>query len=158
MKAVVQRVTQASVEIDGRIHSAIGRGMVVLLGVEVGDTTADADFLARKIAELRIFEDADGKMNLSAGDAGGSALVVSQFTLCADCRKGRRPSFISAAPPAVATELYEHFTAKLAEAGIPVKTGVFQAHMLVHIDNDGPVTFVLEDKKETSQEDGKARR
>ncbi|HUU69103.1 MAG TPA: D-aminoacyl-tRNA deacylase [Planctomycetota bacterium] len=144
MKAVVQRVTQASVEIGGRIHSAIGRGMVVLLGVEQADTSADADFLAKKIAELRMFEDADGKMNVSAADAGGSALVVSQFTLCADCRKGRRPSFISAAPPNVATELYEHFVAKLAEFDVPVKTGIFQAKMLVHIDNDGPVTFVVD--------------
>ena len=144
MKIVVQRVTQASVEIAGRMHAAIGKGMVVLLGVEKGDSEADADFLAKKIAELRMFEDADGKMNLPASEVGGAALVVSQFTLCADCRKGRRPSFDAAAPPDAAEKLYEYFVAKLSELDVPVKTGVFQAEMLVHIDNDGPVTFILD--------------
>jgi len=146
MKAVVQRVTQASVEIDGRMHCAIGKGMVVLLGVEKGDGQSDADFLARKIAELRIFEDAAGKMNLPAGEVGGAALVVSQFTLCGDCRKGRRPSFDAAAPPDAAQVLYEYFAARLQEFDVPVKTGVFQAEMLVRIDNDGPVTFILESR------------
>ncbi|HUS58669.1 MAG TPA: D-aminoacyl-tRNA deacylase [Planctomycetota bacterium] len=146
MKAVVQRVSSASVQIGGRLHSAIGKGMVVLLGVESGDTDADADLLAAKIAGMRFFADAAGKMNLAAGDVGGAALVVSQFTLCADCRKGRRPSFINAAQPAEAERLYERFAANMREAGIRVETGVFQAEMLVHIDNDGPVTFVIDTK------------
>ncbi len=146
MKAVVQRVTQASVAIDGRIHSAIGRGVVVLLGVEVGDSEKDADFLAKKIGGLRVFEDADGKMNLSAREVGGAALVVSQFTLCGDCRKGRRPSFDKAAPPDEANALYEYFVAKLGEHDVSVKTGVFQAEMIVHIDNDGPVTLIIDSR------------
>ncbi|NQT20473.1 MAG: D-tyrosyl-tRNA(Tyr) deacylase [Planctomycetes bacterium] len=144
MRTVVQRVTQASVEIDGRIHSAIGRGVVVLLGVEVGDSEKDADFLANKIAGLRIFEDADGKMNLAAGQVGAMALVVSQFTLCGNCRKGRRPSFDKAAQPDEADRLYQYFVSRLLEHDIPVKTGVFQAEMLVHIDNDGPVTLIID--------------
>ncbi len=146
MKAVVQRVTQASVAIDGRIHSAIGRGVVVLLGVEVGDSEKDADFMAKKIGGLRVFEDADGKMNLSAREVGGAALVVSQFTLCGDCRKGRRPSFDKAAPPDEANALYEYFVAKLSGHDISVKTGVFQAEMIVHIDNDGPVTLIIDSR------------
>jgi len=144
MKAVVQRVAQASVQIDDRIHAAIGKGMVVLLGVETGDTAADADRLAAKIAAMRFFEDAAGKMNLAAAELAGAALVVSQFTLCADVRRGRRPSFVNAAPAAVAKSLYERFADQLREAGLSVKTGVFQAEMLVRIDNDGPVTFVLD--------------
>ena len=147
MKAVVQRVTQASVEIGGRIHSAIGKGIVILLGVAAGDSEKDADFLANKIGGLRIFEDAAGKMNLSAAEVGGAALVVSQFTLCGDCRKGRRPSFDKAAPPDEADRLYQHFVSKLREHDISVKTGVFQAEMLVHIDNDGPVTLIIESKQ-----------
>ena len=147
MKAVVQRVSLASVEIDGRIHAAIGKGIVVLLGVESGDADSDADWLAGRIGGLRIFEDDAGKMNLAAADAGGAALVVSQFTLCADCRKGRRPSFDAAAPPDEARRLYERFAAKLREAGLSVKTGVFQAHMIVHIDNDGPVTFAIDSRQ-----------
>ena len=146
MKAVVQRVRQGSVEIAGRIHAAIGKGLVVLLGVEKGDTEADADFLAKKIAELRLFPAADGKMNLAAPAVGGSALVVSQFTLAADCRKGRRPSFATAAPPDEASRLYDYFVRKLGEFDLPVKTGVFQADMLVRIDNDGPVTFILQSR------------
>jgi len=147
VKAVVQRVTGASVEIDGRIHSAIGKGLMVLLGVEAGDSEKDADFLAKKIGGLRIFEDAAGKMNLSAADVGGAALVVSQFTLCGDCRKGRRPSFDRAAPPDEARRLYRHFVSKLGEHDISVKSGVFRAEMLVHIDNDGPVTLIIESKQ-----------
>jgi D-tyrosyl-tRNA(Tyr) deacylase len=146
VRAVVQRVTQGSVEIDGRIHSAVGKGVVVLLGVEAGDSEKDADFLAGKIAGLRIFEDANGKMNLAAGDVGAMALVVSQFTLCGDCRKGRRPSFDKAAQPDEADRLYQYFVSKLREHDIPVKTGVFQAKMLVHIDNDGPVTLIIDSR------------
>jgi len=146
MKAVVQRVTQASVEIAGQIHSAIGRGMVILLGVEAGDSEKDADYLANKIGGLRIFEDDAGKMNLSAHDVGGAALVVSQFTICGDCRKGRRPSFDRAAPPDEADRLYEYFAVKLRQHDLSVKTGVFQARMLVRIDNDGPVTLLLESR------------
>jgi len=144
MRAVVQRVTQASVEIDGRRHSAIGKGLLVLLGVQQGDSREDADYLARKIGGLRIFEDSGGKMNLSVVEVGGAALVVSQFTLCGDCRKGRRPSFDNAAPPHEADRLYEYFIQKLRdEHGIPVHSGVFQQHMLVRIANDGPVTLIV---------------
>jgi len=144
MRAVVQRVTQASVEIDGRRHSAIGKGLLVLLGVQQGDSREDADYLARKIGGLRIFEDSGGKMNLSVVEVGGAALVVSQFTLCGDCRKGRRPSFDNAAPPHEADRLYEYFIQKLRdEHGIPVYSGVFRQHMLVRIANDGPVTLIV---------------
>ncbi|TFH52544.1 MAG: D-tyrosyl-tRNA(Tyr) deacylase [Candidatus Zixiibacteriota bacterium] len=147
MRAVLQRVTHGSVQIENRTRSAIGNGMVVLLGVMKDDAEQDADYLAKKIIELRIFEDADGKMNLSIRDRGGAILVVSQFTLCADCGKGRRPSFDNAAPPEQARKLYEYFTSKLKEQeDISVKTGVFQAEMLVHIDNDGPVTIILDSR------------
>lgn len=144
MRAVVQRVTRASVEVEGSTVASIGRGLLVLLGVAVGDNEEQAAWLAAKIASLRIFEDAAGKMNLAVGEVGGSALVVSQFTLLADCRRGRRPSFTDAAPPEQADRLYGVFVQRLRESGVPVETGVFQARMAVHLVNDGPVTLLLD--------------
>ena len=144
MRAVVQRVSSARVEVDGEVTGAIGRGLLVLLGVGQGDTDKQAAWLAEKIAGLRIFEDADGKMNLSVQDIGGSVLVVSQFTIYAGCRKGRRPSFTEAAPPDVADRLYQVFVSHLRALGVPLETGVFQAHMDVHLVNEGPVTIVLD--------------
>jgi len=142
--AVIQRVSRASVTVDGETAGAIARGLLVLLGVRKGDGDAQADALARKIGGLRVFADDEGKMNRSCAEAGGAMLVVSQFTLCGDCRKGRRPSFEPAAPPAEATCLYEHFCGRLREQGYRVETGVFGAMMDVELVNDGPVTFVLD--------------
>jgi D-aminoacyl-tRNA deacylase len=147
MKAVVQRVSSSKVSVDGREVSKIGRGMNVLLGVMNGDTKESADVLADKIASLRFFEDGEGKMNLSIQDIKGEALVVSQFTLCASLKKGRRPSFDPAAAPELAQQLYEHFVSRLSGFGINVKTGEFAAHMIVDIVNDGPVTFVMDSKE-----------
>jgi len=144
MRAVVQRVSQASVSIEGKSVGAIGRGVAVLVGVTHGDTAEQAEWLAQKIAGLRIFEDNEGKMNASLLDVGGAALVVSQFTLYADARKGRRPGFTDAAPPEIAEPLVEHFVQALRGYGVPVETGVFGAFMLVEIHNDGPVTILLE--------------
>ena len=144
MRAVVQRVSQASVSVGGEVVGAIGRGVVVLVGVTHGDTEEQAEWLARKIAGLRIFEDNEGKMNAGLLDADGAALVISQFTLYADCRKGRRPGFSDAALPEMAEPLVEHFAQALRDHGVPVQTGVFGAHMLVKIYNDGPVTILLE--------------
>ena len=144
MRAVVQRVSSARVEVDGEVTGAIGRGLLVLLGVGQGDTNRQAAWLAEKIGGLRIFEDDAGKMNLSVQDIGGSVLVVSQFTLYADCRKGRRPSFTEAAPPDVADRLYQVFVSHLRALGVPLETGVFQAHMDVHLVNEGPVTILLD--------------
>ena len=141
---MVQRVSSARVEIDGEVAGSIGRGLLVLLGVGQGDSEKQAHWLADKIAGLRIFEDDAGKMNLSVEEVGGSALVVSQFTLYGDCRKGRRPSFTGAAPPEEADRLYQVFVERLKERGLPVATGVFQAMMQVHLVNDGPVTVVVE--------------
>ncbi len=143
MIAVIQRVTRASVEVEGRISGQIGRGLLVLLGVEKGDGERDADFLATKIGGLRIFSDSQGKMNLACHEVGGAMLVVSQFTLCGDCRKGRRPGFDHAAEPAEATRLYEYFCGRLRQQGYRVETGVFGAMMAVELVNDGPVTFVI---------------
>ena len=147
MKAVIQRVTEARVEVGGETAGAIGRGILVLLGVEKGDTTQDADWLAEKIVSLRIFEDEAGKMNLSLPDMGGALLAVSQFTLAGNCAKGRRPSFDSAAPPGEANLLYEQFVAAVRRLHIPVATGIFQAMMQVSLVNDGPVTFILDSPK-----------
>ena len=147
MRAVVQRVSNARVSIDGKEHSRIGAGVLVLLGVEKDDTAEDARMLARRIVELRIFEDASGKMNRSIAETGGHILAVSQFTLLGDCRKGRRPSFDPAAPPDVARTLYEKFVSEVDALGIPVATGVFQAMMDVELTNQGPVTFVLDSRK-----------
>jgi len=144
MRAVVQRVGKASVSVEGEVVGEIGRGVVVLVGVAHGDTEAEAEWLARKVAGLRIFEDAEGKMNAGLLDVEGEALVVSQFTLYGDARKGRRPSFTNAAPPEVAEPLVDHFAQTLAQAGVPVQTGEFGAYMLVEIHNDGPVTILLE--------------
>jgi D-tyrosyl-tRNA(Tyr) deacylase len=144
MRACLQRVTRAQVTVDGEIVGRIDRGMLVLLGVVQGDDETAARKLAEKIVSLRIFDDADGKMNLSLGDVGGAMLVVSQFTLAGDCRKGRRPSFDSAAPPDVAERLYEYFVRLVAEQKIPVATGRFRANMQVELVNDGPVTFVVD--------------
>jgi D-tyrosyl-tRNA(Tyr) deacylase len=144
MRAVVQRVSQASVNVEGKIVGAIGRGVAVLVGITHGDTEEQAEWLAQKIAGLRIFEDNEDKMNASLLDVGGAALVVSQFTLYADARKGRRPGFTDAAPPEIAEPLVEHFVQALRGYGVPVETGVFGAFMLVEIHNDGPVTILLE--------------
>lgn len=144
MRAVIQRVSRGAVSIDGRPVAEIGTGLVILVGVGRNDTEADAAWLAEKIANLRVFEDEQGKTNLSLLDVKGEALAVSQFTLLADTRKGRRPSFIYAAPPDMAEPLVARFAALLASHGVPVKTGVFQAHMLVEIHNDGPVTILLD--------------
>ncbi len=144
MRALLQRVASASVTVEGKTVARIGRGLVILLGVGHADSEAQARFLAEKITALRIFEDPQGKTNLSIQDVGGQAIVVSQFTLYADTRKGRRPSFTDAAPPELAAPLVERFAALLAEQGIPTQTGVFGAHMLVEIHNDGPVTIWLE--------------
>ena len=147
MRAVVQRVSEASVSIDGEIVSRIGKGLLILLGVGADDTESDAEYLADKIANLRIFEDEKGKMNLSVLDVGGEAMVVSQFTLYGDCRKGRRPSFTRAAKPDKAQALYSYFILRLREEGVPTREGVFQAHMKVNLTNDGPVTILLDSGK-----------
>jgi D-tyrosyl-tRNA(Tyr) deacylase len=147
MRAVVQRVTEASVTVDGEVIGAIERGLLVLLGVATDDTIDDVRQLADKIAQLRIFEDDAGKMNRSLLEARGAMLVVSQFTLLGDCRKGRRPSFITAAPPELAERLYETFIAAVAGQGVRVATGRFRANMQVALVNDGPVTLLLDTKQ-----------
>ena len=145
MKAVIQRVTEASVTVDGQITGQIGKGLAVLLGVVEGDTREQADLLAKKIVEMRIFTDANDKMNLALGDVDGQLLVISQFTLAADCSHGRRPSFVKAARPAEAIPLYEYFVDKCAAlSGKPVPTGVFGADMAFALINDGPVTICLD--------------
>jgi D-aminoacyl-tRNA deacylase len=144
LKAVLQRVTRASVAVDGSVVGAIGRGLAVLLGVAQGDTSDDSRRLAQKAAEMRIFEDADGRFNLSLLDTGGEALVVSQFTLLADTRRGRRPSFTDAAPPKEAESLVREFEDALRGLGVSVASGRFGAHMQVEIANDGPVTIILD--------------
>lgn len=143
MRAVVQRVKEAHVNVDGRIVGAISHGLLVLLGVGEGDTEEDGRYLAEKISNLRVFPDDQGKMNLSIKDSGGEILAVSQFTLYGDCRKGRRPSFSSAAHPEVANRLYLDFVEVLRNHGLKVETGVFQAHMEVGLVNDGPVTLIV---------------
>jgi D-aminoacyl-tRNA deacylase len=147
MRAVVQRVSRAQVRVGQEIVGKIGTGLVVLLGVSKSDTEGDAGYLATKTVGLRIFEDEAGKMNLSLADIGGAVLVVSQFTLYGDVRKGKRPSFDEAAPPDLARELYEHFVSKIREAGFVCETGRFQAMMQVELANDGPVTILLESRR-----------
>ena len=147
MKIVLQRVKEARVDFDGRTVGRIGRGVCLLVGVEKGDTESDAESLAKKSVELRIFPDAEGKMNLSLAEAGGEVLAVSQFTLAASVRKGRRPSFDGAEEPRRAAGLFDHFVGAVEALGVTVATGVFQALMDVHILNDGPVTFILESGK-----------
>jgi D-tyrosyl-tRNA(Tyr) deacylase len=144
MRAVVQRVSRAEVRVEGRATGAVGRGFLVLLGVAQGDDEGAAEALADKVAALRIFEDEGGKMNRALAEVGGGVLVVSQFTLLGDTRKGNRPSFGAAAPPEVAERLYQRFCALLREKGLPVATGVFRAHMEVELVNDGPVTLLLD--------------
>ena len=148
MRAVIQRVAEASVSVDGSMVGTIGPGMVVLLGVEKDDSEKDLAYVAEKITGLRIFEDSSGKMNLSIEDTGGEILVVSQFTLYGDCRKGRRPSYTRAAGGDFAKRFYELFIAELSERGIPVKTGVFGAMMDVHIVNSGPVTLLIDSSRD----------
>lgn len=147
MRAVVQRVHRAKVEVDGEIIGEIGPGLVVFLGVGQEDDPEDADYLANKIAGLRIFEDEKGLMNLSVRETGGAVLSISQFTLLGDCRKGRRPGFSAAAPPERAEELYNYFCERLGEQDLTVATGRFQAAMRIIVDNDGPVTMLLDSKK-----------
>lgn len=147
MRACVQRVSQASVRVAGEVCGQIGPGLVVLLGVAAGDTSDDARTLAEKIATLRVFDDAEGKMNLALADVGGAMLVVSQFTLLGDCRKGRRPSYVDAAQPQLAESLYEEFVALVQRQGITVATGQFRTHMEVALTNDGPVTLLLDSRR-----------
>lgn len=147
MKALLQRVARSSVKVDGKIVGSIGRGVAVLLGVMPDDTQKDIDWLAEKIINLRIFDDPDGKMNLSLRDVKGEMLVVSQFTLCGDCRKGRRPSWAKAAEPGFANEMYLKFIDAVDKEGIKTSHGVFQAHMSVEIVNDGPVTLMIDTKE-----------
>ncbi len=147
MRAVVQRVSRAQVTVNGEVVGKISRGLLVLLGVGVEDQEPDADYLAEKIAGLRIFEDAGGKMNLSVADIGGAVLAVSQFTLYGDARKGKRPSFDGAARPERARELYEHFVSAIRKAGLACETGRFQEDMQVELVNDGPVTILLDSGK-----------
>ena len=144
MKLVIQRVKNASVTIDNELFSSIEQGYLILFGVEKGDTKQQADWLANKVSVLRCFSDENGKMNLSIKDVNGEMLIVSQFTLCGDIKKGTRPSFDKAMAPSEANEMYEYFISKVKEQNIPVKTGVFGAHMDVQLLNDGPVTFVVE--------------
>lgn len=147
MRAVVQRVSRASVTVDGAIIGQIEKGLLVLLGVAQDDNEADANYLADKIIGLRAFEDADGKMNLAVTDVGGAILAVSQFTLYGDMRRGRRPSFDTAARPEQAKKLYEYFVEKIRLAGVPCETGEFQAMMRVDLVNEGPVTILIDSKK-----------
>jgi D-tyrosyl-tRNA(Tyr) deacylase len=144
MITVIQRVTSSSVTVDGKIVGSIGRGLTVLLGVHKDDDKSAADYLAAKCADLRIFSDENGKMNLSLKDVGGAALVISQFTLFADCSKGRRPNFTAAAPAEKGKELYEYFISKLKDSIPQVATGIFGADMKVSINNDGPVTVIID--------------
>ena len=154
MKAVLQRAAAALVTVDDKLVGSIGQGILVLLGVEQGDGPGDVDWMVRKIAEIRMFEDDAGKMNRSVEEIGGAVLVVSQFTLCADCRKGRRPSFVKAADPDLAEKLYKGCADGLRRRGLPVETGKFAAMMDVSLVNDGPVTFLLESPKDASKESG----
>jgi len=147
MRAVIQRVRRARVSIDGRVVGEIGAGVLVLLGVGKGDSSEAASYLAEKTANLRIFNDGEGKMNVSLLESGGSALVVSQFTLYGDLRRGRRPGFDRAAPPGEANRLYEEYVAGLKALDVSVETGVFQAHMVVELENDGPVTILVDSEK-----------
>ncbi len=147
MRAVVQRVSSANVLVEGRVVGAIERGFVVLVGVAADDAEADLELIVQKVAGLRVFEDADGKMNLSLAEVGGSILAISQFTLYGDCRKGRRPSFGDAMPPEAAARWFEAYVEKTRALGIRVETGVFRTHMDVSLTNDGPVTLLVDSRK-----------
>ena len=148
MRAVIQRVSRASVSVDGIIQGEITHGILVLLGIRGGDTTTDLQWLAGKIVNLRIFEDQQGKMNRSLADIDGEMLIISQFTLYGDCRKGRRPGFSSAAPPEIAEPLYQQFIEEVKNRQVRVATGIFQASMEVELVNDGPVTLLLDSEKQ----------
>jgi D-tyrosyl-tRNA(Tyr) deacylase len=147
MRAVIQRVSKASVAVEGRVIGEIGSGLLVLLGVSGSDREADADYLAEKVAGLRVFEDGDGKMNYSVADLAGEVLVISQFTLYGDVRRGKRPSFDAAARPEMARSLYKYFVAQLRQRGLRCQTGQFQAMMSVSLVNEGPVTVLLDSSK-----------
>ncbi|WP_303863465.1 D-aminoacyl-tRNA deacylase [Alkalibaculum bacchi] len=147
MRAVIQRVRSCSVDVEGEPYSQIGKGLLVLLGIKTDDTQEDIHYLVDKIQHLRIFEDEEGKMNLSLNDIEGEVMIVSQFTLYGDCKKGRRPSFIRAGKPEEAECSYNEFVQVFRSTKIPVKTGVFQAHMNVRLDNDGPVTMLIDSEK-----------
>ncbi|WP_019850942.1 D-aminoacyl-tRNA deacylase [Desulfitobacterium sp. PCE1] len=147
MRSVVQRVTQASVTVEGEIVGRIGAGLLVLFGVGQGDTVSDLDWMVDKIVGLRLFEDEEGKMNRSIQDVGGEILMVSQFTLYGDCRKGKRPSFSTAAPPEMAKNLFQQAVEKMRGYGLHVETGIFQAEMQVALVNDGPVTLLIDSEK-----------
>ena len=149
MRAVIQRVSRARVRVDGQTTGEIGQGLLILLGVGQGDSSKEADYLLEKIINLRIFEDAGGKMNLSLLETGGQLMVISQFTLYADCRKGRRPSFTDAAPPEEAQKLYDYFVGAARARGLQVATGIFQALMEVELVNSGPVTILLDSSKDS---------
>lgn len=148
MRAVVQRVSEGSVSVEGRVVGRVGRGLVVLLGVGAGDTEKDAELLAEKVVNLRLFPDEAGIMNRSVLDVGGGLLVVSQFTLYGDARRGRRPSYVAAAAPEEANRLYEHFVARVRPSGLPVATGIFRAMMDVSLVNQGPVTLLLDSRRQ----------
>ena len=147
MKALIQRVKMAEVQIDGKIYSKTNKGLLIFLGIENGDTEKDIEYLVRKVPHLRIFEDSQEKMNLSTLDIKGEILVVSQFTLSADCRRGNRPSFDSAEEPAKAKDIYMRFIEGLRESGLKIETGDFGAYMQVHLINDGPVTIIIDSKR-----------
>ena len=147
MRAVVQRVSEASVTVDSAVRGAVGPGLLVLLAAGEGDGPRDLDYLVRKVTGLRVFEDDDGKMNLDVAEVGGALLVVSQFTLYGDCRKGRRPSFVHAMEPRAADQMVNEFVARCRALGLTVETGVFGAHMLVSLVNDGPVTLLIDSRK-----------
>ena len=144
VRFLIQRVSRASVRVNGKLESAIGAGLLVLIGISAHDSPADADYLCSKVIHLRIFPDAEGRMNRSVFDIGGALLLVSQFTLYGDCRKGRRPGFDAATPTPLARELYEYVVSRIRENGLVTQTGIFQAHMEVELVNDGPVTLMLE--------------
>ena len=144
MRIVIQRVTEASVKVDGNTVGSVGKGFLLLVGVSKGDTENEAVVMAEKISKMRIFEDENEKMNLALGDVGGGVLAISQFTLCAECRRGNRPDFFNAAPPAEANALYEKFVSEMRQKGIHTETGIFGADMKVSLVNDGPVTIVLD--------------
>jgi len=144
MRLLIQRVTRAEVRVENKVEGRISAGIVALIGVAAGDSFKDADYLADKLIHLRIFSDGEGKMNLSAMDTGAGLLLISQFTLYGDCRKGRRPGFDAAAPPDQARRLYQYFVDKVRQSGLVTETGIFQAHMAVELVNDGPVTLLLE--------------
>jgi D-aminoacyl-tRNA deacylase len=147
MRAVIQRVSQAQVCVDGQVSGSIDRGLLVFLGVAQGDTQQDLEYILNKVSGLRVFEDSEGKMNLDVAEVKGAVLVVSQFTLLGDVRRGKRPSFTDAAPPEIANQLYQEFCQQLESKAIPVQRGVFQADMKVSLINDGPVTIVLDSRK-----------